>query len=70
MSSSRTWHDRPFLAPVVYGGSTFLAGYFAFLSGYLLTGRLDQAVYGLLFIDTLLVLYLLESRRCAKEGER
>lgn len=66
MSSRNTWHDQPVLAPVVYGISSFVVGYPAFLSAYLLTGRLSHAVCWLLFIDMLLVAYLLECRRTAK----
>lgn len=69
MSSRSTWHDRPVLAPIAYGVSTFAAGYPSYFCGYTLTGQVRQGVYWLLFVDALLVLYLLESRRCAKEGE-
>lgn len=66
MIHRKTWHDQPFLAPMVYGMSSFTVGYPAYLSAYLLTGQRLHAVCWMLFVDVLLVAYLLECRRTAK----
>jgi len=68
--SGRIWHDRPIVAPVIYSLSALVAGVLAFSFGYLLTDDLGNALYCLVFTDALLVWFLLESRRSARERNR
>ena len=55
------WHSRPILAPLVYGFCTLLVGGLAFPFGYLLMGRIRHGLYSVLFMDSLMVLYLMAS---------
>ena len=70
MSSKGIWHDRTIVGPFVYGFSALLVGCIGYVAGYLMTDEIRCGIYVILFMDTLLVLYLLESRRNAVEGER
>lgn len=69
MSSKTNWHSRPVLAPVVYGVGTAAVGAYGFVFGYLLTDSIRYGLYAQLFLDILLVLFLVECARTAKEGD-
>lgn len=64
-----SWHERPVLAPVIYGLSTFVMGGLVYATLYLVTGHIRTSVVGCLLMDGILMLYLHESHRVArKEG--
>lgn len=63
-----TWHDRPILAPAVYGLSTFSVGILGYAFGFLLLRTTRAGITCSLFMEALIVLYLLECRRQAKKG--
>lgn len=69
MSGRRTWHDRPILAPFVYGLGTIVAGSVGYAFGFLLTDRIRNGVYSSLLLEALFVLYLAESHRVARKGK-
>lgn len=70
MSGISSWHDRPILAPVVYGVVTATVGVLGYAFGILLVGRIRHGIYCSLFMDALIVLYLLECHRAARKGGR
>jgi hypothetical protein len=65
-SGRRSWHDRPIFAPVVWGLTTACTGAMSFCFGWLLTRSIRSSIYMLLFMETLAVLYLLESYRSSR----
>jgi hypothetical protein len=66
MKTRRTWHDRPVIAPLVYGVSTVAIGGVGYASGFLATDSVIHAIYASLFIEALLVLYLRASHKEAR----
>lgn len=70
MGRNSTWHRSPVIAPVVYGTSSVAVSAAGFVFGYLLTDNIRQALYCLAFMETLLVLFLVECARTAQEGEK
>lgn len=70
MRSRVTWHDRPILGPLIYGVSAVIVAAGAYATGYLLTERPVNGIYAVLFMDSLLVLFLRVCHRSAMEGDR
>lgn len=68
MSGISTWHERPILAPAVYGLSSLSVGVLGYAFGFLLTREIRYGVGCSLFMDMLNVLYFLECHRTARKG--
>jgi biotin transporter BioY len=65
-TGSMSWHDRPVLAPMVYGVSTLATGSLGYLFGFLLMDTIRHAIAASLFMELLLVLYLRASHHDAR----
>lgn len=67
MSGRTVWHRRPVIGPVVFGGSSFFMGSLGYVGGFLYTNSIRSGLYVSAFMETLLILYLVECVRTTKE---
>lgn len=62
-------HKRPVLGPLVYFVSTTFVCAEGYTFGYFYTHSIRYAVYCMLFMEALLLMYLVACARSAVEGE-
>lgn len=63
-------HKRPVLGPLVYFVSSAFVCAEGYTFGYFYTHSIRYAVYWMLFMEALLLMYLVACVRSAQEGER
>lgn len=69
MRKRKPLHRRPILGPIAYFTSSLLVGAEGYVFGFLYTDSARMGLYCLAVMEILLVLYLVECARTAKEGE-